>query len=111
MSSDDTTLNQDSLLRAREAGPLRTSLVVYHGATAEVVPLESGESLVIGRAAPSDLVIEDGSLSRRHARFLREDEGVVVEDLDSTNGTWFHGTRLEAPVTLHPGDAVTLGSV
>ncbi len=111
MPEDDTTQNQDTLLRAREAGPLRTTLVVYHGERAEVWPLDAGESLVLGRAAPSDVVIADGSLSRRHARFARDEDGVTVEDLESTNGTWFRGKRLEAPVTLQPGDAVTLGAV
>ncbi|MCB9596969.1 MAG: sigma 54-interacting transcriptional regulator [Sandaracinaceae bacterium] len=110
-AQDETTQNQDSLRAPRGGGPARTSLIVYHGERAEVVPLEAGDSLVLGRSAPSELIVDDANLSRRHARFSRSDEGVVVEDLDSTNGTYFRGVRLDAPATLHPGDAVTLGSV
>ncbi|MGE0790500.1 MAG: sigma 54-interacting transcriptional regulator [Sandaracinaceae bacterium] len=111
MGTDDTTQNQRESLRGHALGPLRTSLVVYHGERVRVVPLDEGASLVLGRAEPADLVIDDKNLSRKHARFTHTDEGVRVEDLDSTNGTYFGGARLANPALLQPGDAVTLGAI
>lgn len=104
-------MNQDAVLRDGGAGRVHTSLVVYHGERAEVVPLAPNAALVLGRAPPADLVVDDASLSRQHARFERTDDGVRVEDLGSTNGTWLHGVRLEGPVTLRAGDAITVGAV
>jgi hypothetical protein len=44
-------------------------LFVYHRDGVEVVPLSAGEAVVVGRDAPSDVIIPDRCLSRRHARF------------------------------------------
>jgi len=109
-ADDKTTLNQDTLERARGAAGPRASLVVYHGEAVKVMPLGEGPGLVVGRAWPSDVVVDDPSLSRQHARFTREREGIRVTDLGSTNGTHQHGERIETTM-LGPGDAVTLGSV
>lgn len=67
------------------------SLIVYHRNGAMVVPL--AESMVVGRQQPSDIVIDDASLSRQHARFTPSDDGAIVEDLGSTNGTRYRGRR------------------
>lgn len=84
---DKTTLSQDTVERTRRAGGPRASLVVYHRDRVKVVPLADDSALVVGRTYPSDVVIDDPSLSRTHARFTRVSEGVRVEDLGSTNGT------------------------
>ncbi len=110
MANEKTTLSQSTLERAREAGGPRASLVVYHRDDVKVMPLAEGPGLVVGRAWPADVVVDDPSLSRQHARFTRIPEGVEVQDLGSTNGTHRHGERIERTV-LGPGDAVTLGAV
>ena len=107
---DKTTLSQDTVERARRAEGPRASLVIYHRDQVKVVPLANEGSLVVGRTWPSDVVVEDPSLSRQHARFSRISEGVKVEDLRSTNGTHRNGERVEE-ARLGPGEAVTLGSV
>jgi putative peptide zinc metalloprotease protein len=65
----------------------------------------------IGRGAGNDLVLDDPSVSRRHARIVRRRNGFVVEDLDSFNGTTvggrtIHGDRaaLPDPSTIYIGD-------
>jgi len=88
----------------------RTVLVVYHRNGAEIAPLRRGKALVVGRTPGSDLVIRDESLSRRHASFEISDEGIRVEDLGSTNGTWLRGQSVGVE-TLSPGDTVLLGDV
>ncbi|EYF00109.1 sigma-54-dependent Fis family transcriptional regulator [Chondromyces apiculatus] len=52
-----------------------------------------GKSLVVGRASPSDLVLQGAGLSRTHARFSLEGGRIYVEDLGSTNGTHVDGAR------------------
>jgi hypothetical protein len=65
-------------------------------------------TLVIGRHPRSGIVIDHPEVSRRHARIVRQEEGWIVEDLDSTNGTFLNGARLTGPRELSPGDTVGL---
>jgi DNA-binding NtrC family response regulator len=88
----------------------RTTLVLYHRDGAMVAQLEKGRVLVLGRAAPADIVIPDPGLSRQHARFTWNDSGIWVEDLKSTNGTRKNGE----PITraqVAPGDELAIGPV
>jgi pSer/pThr/pTyr-binding forkhead associated (FHA) protein len=54
--------------------------------------LEPGQ-YVVGRTPGADIVIKDMTLSRRHALLVRTNQGLVVEDLDSLNGTFVDGER------------------
>lgn len=76
--------------------------------TGETRELKAG--LVLGRLAACDWTVEDASVSRRHARVLREAEVWLVEDLGSSNGTFLNGVRGQR-LALRPGDLVTFGSV
>ena len=68
-------------------------------------------SVVVGRGVGSDLQTDDESVSRRHASFRLEDDGVWVEDLASRNGTWVNGAPISAPRRLTHGDRISLGAV
>lgn len=70
-------------------------------------PLDK-ELTTIGRVGDNDIAIGDTRVSRRHAQVRREDFRYVIEDLDSTNGTWLNGSRLTAPVQLRNGDRVQI---
>jgi pSer/pThr/pTyr-binding forkhead associated (FHA) protein len=70
--------------------------------------VELGTEVVIGRQ-DADLVLEDPEVSRRHAVLRRSGESVVIEDLDSTNGTFVQGERIRKPITVGPGDQVRVG--
>ncbi len=87
-------------------------------------PLSSSGETTVGRIDPVtgihpdiDLTPVDGkrSVSRRHARIRREQDGsfVVVEDVGTMNGTYVNGERLQAgrPAPLRPGDRVRFGTV
>ena len=75
-------------------------LVVTEGPLAgTVVPLGS-TPITIGRAPDSTLVLDDDYASGNHAKIYRVDEQWVVEDLNSTNGTWLSKTRLSRPTVL-----------
>lgn len=64
--------------------------------------------LAIGRQ-DTDLVVEDPEVSRRHAVLRRSDGSVIVEDLDSTNGTFVNGERIRSPIAVGPGDQIRVG--
>jgi len=66
--------------------------------------------LTIGRGGQNDIPIgSDEYASARHARFEPRQDGVWVQDLGSTNGTYLNGMRLEHPRRLTEGDIVRVG--
>ena len=75
----------------------------------EVYTLDS-HPLTIGRGTNNDLAIgADEYASGRHARFEPRRDGVYVEDIGSTNGTYVNGIRLTRERKLAPGDVVRVG--
>jgi len=64
----------------------------------------------IGRDASCDLSISDMTVSRVHAQLERSDDGWLLTDLDSTNGTRVNGWRVRGQVQVHPGDLVSFGN-
>jgi class 3 adenylate cyclase len=64
--------------------------------------------LVLGRG-DADVVIDDPEISRRHALLRERNGSIEIEDLDSLNGTWVNGRRIEGAVKLGPGDVIRLG--
>ncbi len=64
----------------------------------------------IGRASDSDLVISDDYTSTRHARLLNWDGRWMLQDLDSTNGTFVNGERVSQPTELRRGVSVRIGT-
>jgi putative peptide zinc metalloprotease protein len=75
----------------------------------------AGRGLVIGRQESlSDLVLEDSTVSRRHARVVELDGGVGIVDLNSSNGTAIDGELLAPysdPVLLRTGAKIEFGDV
>jgi len=65
-------------------------------------------TIIAGRHPDSGIFVQHPQVSRRHARIVRRDDGWVIEDLDSTNGTFVNGTRLTGPHRLAKGDEVGL---
>ncbi|MBQ3266461.1 MAG: FHA domain-containing protein [Atopobiaceae bacterium] len=65
--------------------------------------------VVVGRSPSSDIVIAEPYVSSTHARFTLQGPALVVEDLESTNGTFVNGHPIEQPVTLRDGDEVQVG--
>lgn len=68
------------------------------------------EQLTIGRSHESGLVIRDDYTSTHHARLLRWPEGWVIQDLDSTNGTYLDGTRVHVPTAVPLNTPVKIGT-
>ena len=66
--------------------------------------------IVIGRDPSNDIVIDDIEISRNHLKITKTGEGLVAEDLKSTNGTQKNGKPLRKPTILLDGDLITLGT-
>jgi pSer/pThr/pTyr-binding forkhead associated (FHA) protein len=66
------------------------------------------EGIVIGRDADCDIMVADRKVSRRHARFYSNPDGVFIEDLGSKNGTHLNSKRIVKPVLLQDGDIVQI---
>ncbi|MHC4848941.1 MAG: FHA domain-containing protein [Planctomycetota bacterium] len=64
--------------------------------------------ITIGRDPDNDVPLDDNKLSRRHCRIVRGADGFFVEDLESSNGTYVNGERIEHHA-LALGDAVRIG--
>jgi Domain of unknown function (DUF1707)/FHA domain len=75
-----------------------------------VFPPGSGTIFTIGRTHDSDLRIADMSVSRLHAQLARAQDGWLLSDLGSHNGTRVNGWRVRGPVPVRPGDLVQFGS-
>ena len=74
----------------------------------EAHPLEGRGPWTVGRSQENDIVIPDPNVSRRHARLSRADNGYVVEDLGSTNGTLLDGAPIDREM-IESGDELTFG--
>ena len=72
--------------------------------------LEAGE-MIVGREPAAAIYIDNGSVSRRHARVTVEGTAVTLEDLGSKNGTWVDGAPVARPTILRDGAEVRFGSV
>jgi len=66
-------------------------------------------SIVVGRGEDTDILIDNPSMSRRHAEFRQEGAGWVVEDLGSSNGTFLNGERIEGAKSVEVGTEVAFG--
>ena len=70
-----------------------------------------GTIKTLGRAPRADFVVDAALVSRLHCRFTLDRAGeLLVEDLDSTNGTWVNGAKV-ARTPLAAGDKLTIGRV
>jgi len=92
---------------AADAPPTR--LVITKGAKAGLeMPLGDGP-LTVGRSQESNLVIRDDYTSTHHARLMLWNGRWVVQDLDSTNGTFLAGERISVPTPVPTDTTVTIG--
>ncbi|MFQ5523763.1 MAG: FHA domain-containing protein [Acidimicrobiia bacterium] len=64
---------------------------------------------VLGRSPEADLVLDDPYASEFHMRLVAREDGLILHDLGSTNGTYVNGRRVTAPVALRRGDNIQVG--
>ena len=64
----------------------------------------------IGRTAPAEVILEGGTVSRRHCRLELAGDGLLISDLGSTNGTFVNGEPVTSPVALQDGALIAVGA-
>nr|WP_243854535.1 FHA domain-containing protein [Canibacter zhoujuaniae] len=84
-------------------------LVVRRGANQGARFLLDQDSTVAGRHPAVDIFLDDVTVSRRHAEFVRDGVQFSVSDLGSLNGTYLGGQRISGTVVLNDGDEVQVG--
>jgi len=70
--------------------------------------IPSGDRTTIGRSPDCDIFLDDVTVSRRHAVLIARDDGFVIEDQGSLNGTYVNRRRIESE-RLESGDEVQVG--
>jgi pSer/pThr/pTyr-binding forkhead associated (FHA) protein len=84
-------------------------IVIYTPDKTWEVPMgRKVDSLTIGRAAGNDIIIEHPSVSRFHARIVRDHRTYILKDLNSSNGLWVNGEKRDE-VVLEDGLSIRLG--
>lgn len=70
------------------------------------------KSMTLGRGGNNGISVADPYLSKKHAVFMSQEGGFYIRDLESTNGTFVNGRRLEdMPVRLKDGDRIHIGQL
>ena len=87
----------------------RAYLIVLSGQNVGEMYKLSGEQVTMGRGGSADIRLVDEGISRFHARIRAEGGHMVVEDLESRNGTFLNGERVTAARKLEDGDKIQVG--
>jgi len=96
-------------LSATDLGVQGPALVVRSGGgRAGETFLPTDERTMIGRSPDCDVFLDDVTVSRRHAVVIRDEEGFLIEDQGSLNGTFLNRRRIER-ARLEDGDEVQIG--
>ena len=112
---DDLIVNPQDGLDAEEVAAISALpsgsalLVVKRGASDGARFLLDTDLAKAGRHPNADIFLDDVTVSRRHAEFVRNDAGFSVRDLASLNGTYYNGTRIEDSAALEDGAEVQIG--
>src|SRR3989304_5914687 len=83
-------------------------LTVLEGKYANQFWVLDKDSVILGRDDVCDIVIPERQISRQHVRIFCKDRQYHIEDLDSRNGTWLNGQRIEDIHELFDGDEIHL---
>jgi two-component system, NtrC family, response regulator AtoC len=88
----------------------RSYLVVRRPAGNQVVDVDDGAEIVVGRSSSATVQLDDPKVSREHARIVRRDGALQLVDAGSRNGTRLNGKTVRgAAVPLASGDTIGVG--
>ncbi len=65
--------------------------------------------ILIGRDTSADITIDEQIVSRKHARIFLQNNRILVQDLNSSNGTYVNGQQIFTPTAIQPGDEISIG--
>jgi FHA domain len=96
---------------AKGAGGLAARLVVLEPAARRGLTVAVAGEITLGRDPACTIVVDDDAyVSQIHLRVFDYDGQPMVEDLGSTNGTYYNGVKLNGAKLLHPGDRLQVGT-
>jgi hypothetical protein len=87
-----------------------TRLVITSGAKAGAEFPLGRDEITIGRSSDSAIIIRDDYTSTHHARLMLWNGRWMIQDLDSTNGTFLDGSRVTVPTPVPLGATVKVGA-
>jgi two-component system, cell cycle response regulator len=114
MPTSDFPTRVTGAIKNKAVRPVRAQsacLVQYTGDAVGRRYLLTSSELVIGRAPSSSIVLADDSVSREHAKCVVVDQGIEIEDLGSSNGTFINEVRIARRAKLRDGDLVQVGVI
>ena len=89
--------------------PLTSALLIMQrGPSAGARFLLDAPQTVAGRSVDADIFLDDVTVSRRHAEFVREGDDFVMRDIGSLNGTYVNRVRIDTAI-LRSGDEIQIG--
>ncbi len=98
-----------SSLVSEPTGSTATKLVILEGEkTGQMVRLDRRE-ITIGRSPDSDLIVDDEYASTHHAKLILINNDWLIQDLNSTNGTYLDGSRVGTPAVVKLNTSVRVG--
>ena len=90
-----------------------------NGTVSKLVFIEGGDQgeeiillndeMTIGRSETNDIVVQSAVVSGIHARIIKDGDTFQIIDLNSSNGTYLNGEKIESPKQLSSGDVIGLG--
>ncbi len=101
-------LTPDESSAVQALPPTSALLVMQRGPSAGARFLLDAERTVAGRSTQADIFLDDVTVSRKHAEFVREGSHFVVRDIGSLNGTYVNRQRIDS-AALRSGDEVQIG--
>ncbi len=109
--SDDKIgeLSESELDAAKELSSGDALLIIRSGGSEGSRFLIDTDVTSIGRHPASDIFLDDITVSRHHAKFVREAGRLKVEDQGSLNGTYVNRKIVSEPVVLRQGDEIQIG--
>ena len=105
LDSDISAAEQEAIAALPSGSAL---LIVRRGPNAGARFLLDTDVTTVGRHPDADIFLDDVTVSRKHAEFVREGDSFVVRDIGSLNGTYVNRGRIDA-ATLVTGDEVQIG--
>ena len=84
-------------------------LVVHHPTGRPQVVSLNGDAVTLGRSTVASIVVDDMYVSDEHVQVTPREDGWVVRDLGSTNGTFLNGAKVTQPTPLAAGDHLRIG--
>src|SRR5438445_377054 len=87
---------------------MRLRIIAPDGATSERT-ITAAVARLGREEGKVEFVLDHPHVSRRHARLTADGDRVVLQDLDSANGTHVNGQRIRERVALRPGDQIDIG--